>query len=80
MQSGEKYNDKISIKRIIGSPRRRCGNRNGLDILLFAMLILFNLHFVKVYNKNMENRDILFHVLNQMQSIGGNVFRLLRLI
>lgn len=64
------------IFRIIGSPRRRYGDRHGLHFLLLVMLILFNFHFVSLYSKNMENSGILFHVLNQIQSIDGNVFHL----
>ena len=40
------------------------------------MLIPFNFHSMRSYDIYMENQAAFFHVLNQMQSIGGNVFRL----
>jgi len=70
MQSGAKSNDKNSVKKIIGSPGRRCGDRHGMDILLLVMLIPFNLYSMRSYNFYMENQAALFHVLNQMQTKG----------
>jgi len=40
------------------------------------MLIIFNFHFMRSYDINMKNQDVLFHILNQIQSIGGNDFHL----
>ncbi len=60
--------------------QRRCGDKNGLNILLLVMLIPFNFHSMRSYNIYMENQAAFFHVLNQMQTIGGNVFHLLTML
>jgi len=52
------------------------GITSGLNFLLIVLLIPVNFHFMKSYDINVENQSAFFHVLNQMRSIGGNVFQL----
>ncbi|MBL7066456.1 MAG: hypothetical protein ISS29_01165 [Candidatus Marinimicrobia bacterium] len=49
---------------------------SGLNLFLLIVLIPVNFHFMKSYDINVENQSAFFHILNQMRSIGGNVFQL----
>jgi len=37
---------------------------SGLNFLLIILLIPFNFHSMKLYDINVEDQDVLFHILN----------------